>query len=192
MHMMRRATNRTLYRSVRVAVTAAAVGGGAAALFGVPSAAAAPDPCAVSSIARTVGSVGTNTGIYLDAHPDTNAALTTISQQQAGPQSLVALKTYFDANPQAGSDLQAIQQPLTSLSSKCKLPITLPQLLGLLQSAQQGGGLPGGLPASLPGPAAAAQAVAGTTATAPVVGAAEAATPTTVGSLPGPSTANTR
>jgi hypothetical protein len=39
---------------------------------------------------------------------------TTISQQQAGPQTLVALKGYFDANPQAGKDLQAIQQPLTS------------------------------------------------------------------------------
>ena len=40
-------------------------------------------------------------GNYLDSHPQTNQALTTISQQQAGPQSLVALKTYFDANPQA-------------------------------------------------------------------------------------------
>jgi len=47
--------------------------------------------------------------------------LTTISQQQAGPQTLVALKDYFDANPQAGKGLQAIQQPLTSLSTQCKM-----------------------------------------------------------------------
>jgi heme-binding protein len=191
-HTTLRATTRTLSRSLGGVVTAAAVGGVAAALFGVPSAAASPDPCAASSIARTVGSVGTNTGIYLDAHPDTNQALTTISQQQGGPQSLVALKTYFDANPQTASDLQAIQQPLTALSAKCKLPITLPQLLGVLQSAQQSGGLPGGLPGSLPGAAAAAQSVAGTAATAPVVGAAEAATPVTGAPLPGPSAVGTR
>jgi hemophore len=189
-HTTRRAT-RTLSRSIGGAVTAAAVGG-VAALFGVPSATAAPDPCAAGSIARTIGSVGTNTGIYLDAHPNTNQALTTISQQQAGPQSLVALKTYFDANPQTASDLQAIQQPLTALSAKCKLPVTLPQLLGLLQSAQPSGGLPGGLPGSLPGAATAAQAVPGTTATAPVLGAAEAATPVTGGPLPGPTVAGTR
>ena len=104
------------------------------------SAVAAPDPCAASQIAKTVGVVATNTGTYLDTHPQTNQALTTISQQQAGPQTLVALKGYFDANPQAGKDLQAIQQPLTSLSTQCKMPVSLPQLLGLLQGAQSAGG----------------------------------------------------
>ena len=87
----------------------------------------------------------------LDSHPETNQALTTISQQPAGPQSLAALKTYFDANPQAGKDMQQLQQPLVSLSGRCKLPITLPQLMGLMQAAQaQGGALPsGGLPGGL-------------------------------------------
>ena len=28
------------------------------------------------------------------------------------------------------------------LSARCRLPVTLPQLMGLLQGAQQGGGLP--------------------------------------------------
>lgn len=177
---------------MRRPTTVAALCAAAAALFGTPLATAAPDPCAASSIARTVGSVGTNTGIYLDAHPDANRALTTISQQQAGPQSLAALKTYFDANPQTASDLKAIQQPLTSLSVKCKLPIALPQLLGLLQSVQQSGGLPSGLPGGLPGAGTAAQAVAGTTATAPAVGAAEAVAPAAVGPQPGPSAAGTR
>ena len=94
-------------------LSATALGGGAVALNPSP-AVAAPDPCAASQIAKTVGVVATNTGTYLDTHPQTNQALTTISQQQAGPQTLVALKGYFDANPQAGKDLQAIQQPLTS------------------------------------------------------------------------------
>jgi hemophore len=150
-----------------LAVTAA--GGVGALVLSVSPASAAPDPCAASQIAKTVGTVATNTGTYLDAHPQTNQALTTISQQQAGPQSVAALKSYLDANPDAAKDLQAIQQPLTSMSAQCKLPVSLPQLLGLLQSAQAGGlpgtgGLPGavpGVPKPLPG-VTTAQQVAGT------------------------------
>ena len=116
-----------------------------------PSATAAADPCAASEVARTIGSVATSTGSYLDSHPATNTALTTISQQQGGAQSLGALKAYFDANPQAAKDMQALQAPLQSLSARCRLPLTVPQMLGLLQGAQsQSGSLPGGLPGALP------------------------------------------
>lgn len=154
-------TLKTLRGSLFAAFAVVAGGGAAVAVLTVPtpSAEAAPDPCAASSVAKTIGSVATNTGAYLDAHPETNQALTTISQQQAGPQSLGALKAYFDANPQAGKDLQQLQQPLANLSSRCKLPLTLPQVMGLMQAAQQNGGLPAGLPAGAP--AAAADAVAG-------------------------------
>ncbi|AQT82480.1 hemophore [Mycolicibacterium litorale] len=162
-------------RGLAAVLAATAAGGAAAALVLTPSpAVAAPDPCAASQIAKTIGSVATNTGTYLDAHPQTNQALTTISQQQAGPQTVVALKSYFDANPQAAKDLQAIQSPLTALSTQCKLPVSLPQLLGLLQSAQSGaaaGALPG---------MAAAQQVAGTQI------------PMGSGPLPGPATYSTR
>ena len=96
--------------------------------------------CAASEIAKTIGSVATSMGNYLDAHPETNQALTTIAQQQAGPQSLGAIKAYFDANPQAAKDMQQLQQPLVSLSTRCKLPVSLPQLMGLMQAAQQQGG----------------------------------------------------
>ena len=63
-----------------------------------------------------------------------------------------ALKTYFDANPQAGKDMQQLQQPLVNLSARCRLPLTLPQLMGLMQAAQSavGGALPGGLPGAPP------------------------------------------
>ena len=132
---------------------ASAVGGAVVATMATPStpsATAAADPCAASEVARTIGSVATSTGNYLDAHPQTNTALTTISQQQTGPQSLVALKTYFDANPQAAKDMQALQAPLQGLSARCGLPFTLPQVMGLLQGAQsQAGALPGSLPSSL-------------------------------------------
>ncbi len=116
----------------------AAVGSGLAA----PSAGAAPDPCAASEVAKTVAEVATYTGNYLEANPETNQAITTISQQQEGPQSLAALKAYFDANPQVASDLQRLQQPLASLSAQCKLPLTLPQALGAVQAAQQAPALP--------------------------------------------------
>ena len=124
---------------VVVCRAAAAVLSVAAALVCAPAALGAPDPCAASSIARTVGSVGTNTGIYLEANPETNEALTVIAAQPAGPQALAALQVYFDRNPEAASDLQAIQQPLTGLTAKCKLPISLPQVLELMQAVQQNG-----------------------------------------------------
>ena len=103
-----------------------------------------PIPARRARWPRTIGSVATSTGNYLDAHPQTNTALTTISQQQAGPQSLVALKTYFDANPQAAKDMQALQQPLTDLSAAAGCRSPLPQLMGLLQGAhRRRGALPG-------------------------------------------------
>ena len=129
-------TARALRRGLCAVFAASAVGGAGVAALAGPSATAATDPCAASEVARTVGSVATSTGNYLDSHPQTNQALTTIAQQQAGAQSLGMLKTYFDANPQAAKDLQALQQPLASLSGRCKLPVTIPQLLGLMQAAQ--------------------------------------------------------
>jgi len=107
------------------------------AAMAVPPATAATDPCAASEIARTIGWVATGTASYLDAHPETNLALTAAAQQP-GPQGIAAVKTYFDANPQASKDLQSLEQPLQTLSGRCKLPLTLPQVLQLLQAAQNG------------------------------------------------------
>jgi hemophore len=161
------ALGRGLYATFAVS----AVGGAAVVAMTVspspamPSATAAPDPCAASEVARTIGSVATSMGDYLDEHPQTNQALTTISKSQAGPQSLGAVKTYFDANPQAAKDLQQLQQPLATLSGRCQLPLTLPQVMGLVQAAQQApSSLPAGLPtassAGTPGAAAPAQPAA--------------------------------
>jgi hemophore len=128
-----------------------ATAGAAAAVLTLPSATAATDPCAASEIARAIGTVSTNTGNYLDSHPDTNAALSSAAKQD--PQQAVAtLKTYFDANPQVGKDMSGLQQPLQTLSGQCKLPISPLQALQLLQGMQQGGGLPG--LGALPGGAA--------------------------------------
>ncbi|BBU24894.1 hemophore [Mycobacterium xenopi] len=165
-------TAATLRHGLFGVLSAAAIGGAAAAVMAVPSASGAQDPCAASEMAKTVGSVAKSAGDYLDSHPETNQAMTTILQQPAGPQSVTSLKSYFEANPKVASDLQTISQPLTGLGTKCKLPITIPQMLGLMQGAQNG----------LPG--AGVQPVAGTPGGAP------AAPPLGAGSLPGPAAAS--
>ena len=179
-------THMTARRSLLAAFAVSAAGGATVLALSAPlspSATAAADPCAASQVAKTVGSVATSTGTYLDTHPQTNQALTTISQQQGGPQSLVALKTYMDANPQVAKDLQTLQQPLTDLAGQCKLPITIPQVLGLMQNAQQGGGLPASLPGArtvgVPGsalPAQSSPASATTQGTGPLPGPVAVAT----------------
>lgn len=129
------------------AVAALSVAGAATvALLSVPSATASKDPCVASELARTVGKAVTSTGDYLDSHPETNQVLTGALQQQPGPQTLANLKSYFDANPKVGDDLAKITAPVTEVSDRCKLAVSLPQVLGLLQAAQAQGGLPGGLP----------------------------------------------
>jgi hemophore len=179
--MITSSASRPLRRALSAVFAVSAVGGAVTAGLLSPAATAATDPCAASQIAKTIGSVATSTGSYLDAHPETNQALTTIAQMPAGPQSLAATKSYFDANPQAAKDMQQLQQPLVSLSTQCRLPITVPQLLGLMQAAQnQGTGLPATLtPAQTLGaagtsaagsPAATAPGTAGVTGSGPLPG----------------------
>ena len=167
------------HRRLLAGLIATAVPGAAIAVLAGPPATGASDPCAASEVARTIGSVSKSMGDYLDSHPETNQTMTTMLQQQAGPQSLTGLKSYFEANPKVAGDMTSIAQPLTNLSMQCKLPITIPQAMGLMQQAQgAAGGLPGGLPA-LPG--------GGAPGTAPSGGAPGAMLPgVTVGGAPRP------
>jgi hypothetical protein len=79
-------------------------------------------------------------------------------------------------------------QPLTDLSGECKLPLTVPQILGRLPGAQQGGGPPGSLPGSLPG----AQSVGLSGAYLPAQSSPASAVVGGAGPLPGPATVATR
>jgi hypothetical protein len=109
--------------------------------------------------------------------------MTAMLQQQAGPQSVTSLKSYFEANPKVALDMAPIAQPLNNLSTQCKLPISIPQAMGLMQQTQGAGGLPaspvsaglGNPPAPAPGTPPAA------TSPAP---------PAAGGTLPGPSRQN--
>jgi hemophore len=153
----------------------------ALAITAGPTATGATDPCAASEIARTIGSVSKSMGDYLDQHPETNQAMTSALQQQAGPQSVTTMKPYFESNPKVAADMTSIAQPLTNISTQCKLPISIPQAMGLMQQAQGGGlpSLPGGVPA-LPG---------GTPAVPPATGATPGMGPKSAGpvTLPAPS-----
>jgi hemophore len=162
-------------------VAAAALPGAAFAVAAGPPATGASDPCAASEVARTIGSVAKSMGDYLDSHPETNQAMTTMLQQQAGPQSLTGLKSYFEANPKVASDMQSMAQPLTGLSMQCKLPISIPQAMGMMQQAQAGGGLP-----ALPGATTGTLPLGGTAATPPA-----ATGPAATNPLPGPARGNT-
>ena len=134
----------TRRRRVLAGLIATAVPPAAFAVLAGPPATGANDPCAASEVARTIGSVSKSMGDYLDSHPETNQTMTAMLQQQAGPQSLTSLKSYFEANPKVAGDLTSIAQPLTKMSTQCKLPITIPQAMGLMQQAQgAAGGLPG-------------------------------------------------
>ncbi|OBF19349.1 hemophore [Mycobacterium kubicae] len=134
------------------AITAlgAALPGAGTAVLAAPAAPGASDPCAASEVARTIGTVAKQAGDYLDSHQETNQVMTNALQQQPGPQSLGSIKNYLDANPKVASDLQGLASPLNKLGTQCKLPISLPQALGMVQAAQNGGGLPN-LPALAPG-----------------------------------------
>jgi hemophore len=129
-------------RRLLAGLIAAALPGAAVAVLAGPPATGANDPCAASEVARTIGSVSKSMGDYLDSHPETNQTMTTMLQQQAGPQSVTSLKSYFEANPKVAGDMTSIAQPLTSLSTQCKLPITIPQAMGLMQQAQGAAGAP--------------------------------------------------
>jgi len=171
----------TRRRRFLAGLIAAAVPGAAFAVLAGPPATGANDPCAASEVARTIGSVAKSMGDYLDSHPETNQAMTAMLQQQAGPQSFTGLKSYFEANPKVAGDMTSIAQPLTNMSMQCKLPISIPQAMGMMQQAQ---GAAGGLP-GLPGNAAGALPLGGAGGTVPSGGAPGALLPgVTVGGAP--------
>jgi hemophore len=139
----------TVRRRLLVALMATGLGGATAVmLLSAPAATGASDPCAASEMARTISNVARSAGDYLDGHPETNQAMTSAMLQPGGPASVSSLEAYFDANPKAASDIQTIASPLAGLSSRCKMPISLPQVLGFMQSPQ--GAMPGGVPGGMP------------------------------------------
>lgn len=116
-------------------VIAGFIGAGAVAgsmLFGaVPSALAdnLPPNCTSADIAGVKSGVEASTSAYLFTHPDVNDFYGSL---QGKPRDEVAneVRTFFNANPQAHSELQAIRQPMTDFRDRCGLEQPDRPLLG--------------------------------------------------------------
>ena len=140
----------TLRRRLLGVLTATGLGGATAVvLLSAPAAVGASDPCAASEMARTISNVARSAGDYLDGHPETNQAMTSVMQQPAGPQSVNSLKSLLRRQPQGG---QRSCRPSRRRSRGCRAGArcrsACPQVLGFMQSAQ--GAVPGGLPGGMP------------------------------------------
>jgi hemophore-related protein len=104
------------------------LGGVASAAMIMPSANAEPamptmpDSCTFSSAADTSSTVSAKMSTYLEAHPDTNQALTDIAKQPMD-QAQVAYRAYFANHPQVESELRAINQPAADLVSQCGIVV---------------------------------------------------------------------
>ncbi len=107
------------------AAGAVGVAGVVGALLAPAAATAEPPPrppnCTAADLAGVASGVAAATSTYLWTHPDVNDFY---SNLHGRPQEEVpdAVRTYFDANPQAHADLVGIRQPLTDFRSRCGIP----------------------------------------------------------------------
>ena len=123
----------TLRRRLLGVLTATGLSGAAAAvLLSAPAAVGASDPCAASEMAKTISNVARSAGDYLDGHPETNQAMTSVMQQPAGPQSVNSLKSSVAAlssspsaaqiatvTKDAGSVVSSVSNFMSASASKC-------------------------------------------------------------------------
>ena len=118
-------------RGVLAILAAAVLTGVAIAIVVLPSAKGDPDPCTAANLTVTISKVNQGISQYLQAHPDTNQALTDVAKQSPfAAQS--AFTDYFKGNTAAAADLHALQQPMVDLSNQCGFQVTPGQVLGAL------------------------------------------------------------
>ncbi len=101
-----------------------------ATCLSTPAAMADPPPgCTAADLANVAAGVAASTSGYLFAHPDVNEFYTGLHER---PDAEVpdAIRSYFDGNPQAHTDLLNIRRPLADFRSRCGLPDTDQPLLG--------------------------------------------------------------
>src|SRR5580693_3597098 len=87
-------------RGVLGILAAAVLAGGAIAIVMLPSAKGDPEPCTAANLSATISKVNQDISQYLQAHPDTNQALTDVAKQSPyAAQS--AFTDYFKGNTAA-------------------------------------------------------------------------------------------
>jgi hemophore-related protein len=119
-------------RGVLGILAAAVLAGVAIAIVVLPSAKAEPaDPCTAANLTATISKVNSEISQYLEAHPDTNQALSDAAKQSPFA-AQGAFTSYFDGNETAATDLHTLQQPLVDLSDQCGFQVSAGQVLGAL------------------------------------------------------------
>jgi hemophore-related protein len=112
-------------------LAAAVLAGVAIPIVMLPSAKGDPEPCTAANLSATISKVNQDISQYLQAHPDTNQALTDVAKQSPyAAQS--AFTDYFKGNTAAAADLHTLQQPLVDLSNQCGFQVSPGQVLGAL------------------------------------------------------------
>jgi heme-binding protein len=99
---------------------------GAAVAFAQPTPAPSPTPadqpqpgCTAADLAQVSGTVGDGMGDYLFSHPDVNNFFTSL-RGKPNDEIRADVQNYLNANPQVGSEINAIRQPLTDLRTRCQ------------------------------------------------------------------------
>jgi hemophore-related protein len=115
-------------RGVLGVLAAAVLTGVATAIIVLPSAKGDPDPCTAANMAATISKVNQEIAQYVQAHPDTNQALTDVAKRSPlAAQS--AFTSYFQGNTVAAADLHTLQQPLVDLDNQCGFQVSAGQVL---------------------------------------------------------------
>jgi hemophore-related protein len=115
-------------RGVLGVLAAAVLTGVAIAIVVLPSAKGDPDPCTAANMAATISKVNQEISQYVQAHPDTNQALTDVAKRSPlAAQS--AFTSYFQGNTAAAADLHTLQQPLVDLDNQCGFQVSAGQVL---------------------------------------------------------------
>ena len=94
--------------------------GAAPAAIADPAPAPVPPGCTAADIAQATAGVMAATAEYLFAHPDVNAALSSVERPQPREDVRADIENYLTGNPQAAADLRGIRQPLTDLQDRCR------------------------------------------------------------------------
>lgn len=121
---------RTPIRRSRPRLAGLGVAALATGLLTAPMALADPPPgCTAADMANVAAGVAASTSGYLFGHPDVNEFYTDLHNRPDG-EVPEAVRSYFDANPQAHTDLLGLRQPLVDFRSRCGLTQPDRPLLG--------------------------------------------------------------
>jgi hemophore-related protein len=85
--------------------------------------------CTAADLAGVSAGVAASVSAYLFTHPDVNDFYTSL-RGQPRDQMADAVRSYFDTNPQAHSDLLGIRQPLVDFRNRCGMSEPDQPLLG--------------------------------------------------------------